>query len=102
MVRHKFSRIFGGPGDGALFVRIFVGFPGSRGWGSFCEVFPRISRDYAHFVRFFPGLHRNMLGIPVIAHKFVKDFSCTAHFSIGLQLYRTFFIRISVVPHIFR
>ena len=32
---------------------------------------------------------------PVLPH------ICTAHFSIGFQLYRTFFYRIPVVPHIF-
>ena len=33
---------------------------------------------------------------------FIKDFSCTAQISLGFQLYRTNFIRISVVPHKFR
>ena len=32
---------------------------------------------------------------------FIKDFSCTAQISLGFQLYRTNFIRISVVPHKF-
>ena len=59
--------LFGGPGDTVHFVRFSQEFQGSRGWGSFCEVFYRI------------------------AHQFVKDFRCTAHFSLGFPSYHTFF-----------